>query len=592
MLYDRWMRASGEDITRKRNRHCLRVTARLFVVLLMFCAAGSDAAAQLFEGRPAAFTRADSLRGGLRPERTCYDVKFYRLNVRIDPDSQAIGGSNRMEFLVLEKTHLLQVDLFRNMEIDGVTLDDETGCDYRRDENAVFIATPRTLRPGELHSLLIVYHGKPRIARVPPWEGGFIWTKDSTGGPWVAVACQGTGASLWWPNKDHPADEPDSMAISVTVPPGLEDVSNGRLRSKRVHADGWTTFDWFVSSPINNYDVTVNVGKFSHFSDVYASGDTVTLDYYVLPQNLQKARRQFLQVKDMLRAYQHYFGPYPFPRDGYKLVESPHLGMEHQGCIAYGNGFLQGYRGRSSSAPGVMFDFIIVHESAHEWWGNSVTAADIADMWIHESFGAYAEALFVEYWHGRDSSLQYINGKRPNLWNKAPMQGPYGVNKEGSGDMYDKGQLVLNTLRSVIGNDSLWFSILRGIQEEFRWKTTSYDALVASITRRAGMNLGAFFDQYFRHAALPRLVATITRRGEETNLRFRWDAEVPEFAMPVIVHPAPGRSLTLSPVSSWTTLKLEDGADPAAFSVDNTHYLFDATITRQYIDPHEADPRL
>ncbi len=271
---------------------------------------------------------------------------------------------------------------------------------------------PKALK-GTRHALTVYYSGKPIVARRPPWDGGFTWDHDAQGNPWVVVTCEGTGASLWWPNKDHQSDEPDNMTISVTVPPGSEDISNGRLRRGPCCPDGWIRYDWFVSYPINNYCVTVNVGKYAHFSDVYKGEDgPVTLDYYVLPPNFEKAKKQFQQVKTMMAVYEKYFGKYPFYRDGYKLVECPHTGMEHQSCVAYGNRYLGGYRGRAPSADGLKFDFIIIHESAHEWWGNSVTAKDVADMWIHESFGAYAESLYVEDQFGRAAALKYINGKK------------------------------------------------------------------------------------------------------------------------------------------------------------------------------------
>ena len=533
-----------------------------------------------------AFTHADSLRGGWTAFRWCYDVTYYHLNVRIDPSSDSISGSNEIRFNVLNDCTTLQVDLFKNMEVDSIVLDGKSRCSVRRDGNAMFVTSPIPMRTGEHRSLTIWYDGKPVVARRPPWDGGFIWTKDSTGNPWVAVTCEGTGASLWWPNKDHPADEPDSMLISITVPPGLEDVSNGRLRSKTAEPDGWSRYDWFVSYPINNYCVTVNVGKFAHFSDTFVDHDTLTLDYYVLPQNLDRARRQFVQVKSMLSAFEYYFGPYPFVRDGYKLVDAPHNGMEHQSCVAYGNGYVNGYRGSASSAEGLTFDFIIVHESAHEWWGNSVTAADMADMWIHESFGAYAEALYVEKQLGREASLRYINAKKQNVRNTAPIQGKYGLNNEGSSDMYDKGQLVLNTLRSSLNNDSLWFAILRGMQRRFQYWTISYDSIVSYVSTASGKDYGPFFDQYFRHAALPRFDAFVIERGDSSFLRFRWNGSVSGFAMPVEVTAGNGWRRRIVPTASWQSLFLGTGVDPQAFRVDEDLFYCDPHIRRMYIEPH------
>ncbi len=421
--------------------------------LLLVLSSGGFAQLLPEKGAPS-FTRADTLRGMLTPLRTCYDVLYYHLDVRVDPEHRTISGSNTIRFAVVSDFTALQVDLFPDMDIHQILLEGKTKLAFEREFGAVFVRFPETMKKGTVREITVEYGGTPTVAKNPPWDGGLTWAHDSTGNPWVVVTCQGTGASLWWPNKDHQADEPDSMLISVTVPPGLEDISNGRLRERRVLSDGWTRFDWFVSYPINNYCVTINVGKFAHFSDRHINGDTLALDYFVMPEHLAAAREQFRQVGPMISSFEHWFGKYPFFRDGYKLVECPHTGMEHQSAVAYGNHYLQGYRGRASSAVGLKFDFIIIHESAHEWWGNSITAKDPADMWIHESFGAYAEALFVESLYGREQSIIYINGKKPNVRNDAPIIGVFNVNSEGSGDMYDKGQLLLNTLRSVIDNDS------------------------------------------------------------------------------------------------------------------------------------------
>lgn len=387
------------------------------------------------------FTRADSLRGFLSPLRSCYDVTYYHLDIAVDPDSQSVQGSNTVRFNVVTAFNKMQVDLFANMHVDSIKYEDGTLLKYSRQFCAVFIDMPKELEQNMTHQIVFYYSGKPQVAVNPPWDGGFIWKKDKQGNPWVMVTCQGTGASLWWPNKDHQSDEPDSMLLSVTIPKGMEDISNGRLRSKVELPNGRTQYNWFISYPINNYDVTVNIGKYAHFDDVYTSrdGSKLTLDYYVMPENLQKAEKQFKQVKTMLACYEKYFGKYPFYRDGYKLIESSHNGMEHQSAIAYGNHYRLGYEGRASSAVGSRFDFIIIHESAHEWWGNSVTSKDIADMWIHESFGAYAEALYVEYNWGHKAALEYINAKKQNVRNEEPIIGPYNVNHEGSSDMYDKG---------------------------------------------------------------------------------------------------------------------------------------------------------
>ncbi|HLX11225.1 MAG TPA: M1 family metallopeptidase, partial [Bacteroidota bacterium] len=380
---------------------------------------------------------------------------------------------------------------------------------------------------------------------------------------------------------------PDSMTISITVPKGLEDVSNGRLRAVTELPNRWTRYDWFVSVPINNYDVTINIGKFTHWHDVYngITGDTLSLNYYTLPENVARAKEQFKDVKRMLEAFERYFGPYPFYRDGYKLIESPHNGMEHQTAVAYGNRYTMGYRGRASSPVGLKFDFIIVHESAHEWWGNSITSKDVADMWIHESFGAYAEALFVEYWYGRDQSLAYINGKKWNVRNDSPIIGTYNVQNEGSGDMYDKGQLVLNTLRSVIDNDSLWFTILRGMQKTYKYQTITADTIINYVNAKTGKDLAYFFDQYLRHTKVPELDLFVSQKGNKTTLRYRWNTEVQDFHMPIKVTTADNKLDWITPTKDWQTLPLGD-MDPSHFKVADNLFYVNAKISTSYIDPN------
>ncbi len=535
------------------------------------------------------FTKADSLRGYLSPLRSCYDVTYYHLNVAINPSDSSIKGSNTIRFKVVNPFKEMQVDLFANMKVDKIEFEDGTPLKYSREFGAVFIYLPKELEQSSTHQIVFYYSGRPQIAKNPPWDGGFIWKKQKEGNPWVMVTCQGTGASLWWPNKDHQSDEPDSMLLSVTVPKGLEDISNGRLRSKIDLPDGQTQYNWFISYPINNYDVTINIGKYAHFSDVYTSSDgsKLTLDYYVLPENLQKAKQQFEQVKTMLACYEKYFGKYPFYRDGYKLIESSHNGMEHQSAIAYGNHYLEGYEGRASSAVGLKFDFIIIHESAHEWWGNSVTAKDVADMWIHESFAAYAEDLFVEYNWGHKAALEYINGKKQNVRDEKPIIGPYNVNQEGSGDMYDKGQLVLNTLRDVINNDSLWFSILKGMQQKFAYKTVDANDITNYINERTGTNYNYFFDQFLRYPKEPEFIAFAAQKGDKTVIRYKWNADVKDFKMPLKVTTSPNHFEFIYPTTQWQTLKLKD-FDPKDFKVDEDEFLCKVKIYLEYIDPESS----
>jgi aminopeptidase N len=519
------------------------------------------------------------------PERRCYDLTYYHLDVRIDPSDSSVHGYNDITFTVVEPFRRMQLDLFRNMTIDTITLDGGTPLRYVRELDAFFVETPELLKRGEGHTLRVYYSGKPQVAKRPPWSGGFTWERDAHGNPWVAVTCQGTGASLWWPNKDQQADEPDSMLISVTVPPGLEDISNGRLRAKALLADGWTRYHWFVSYPINNYCVTVNIGKYAHFSDFFVGPDTLTLDYFVLPENLEKAKAHFGQVKGMMGCFSRYFGPYPFYRDGYKLVECPHTGMEHQSAVAYGNRYLGGYGGRAPAEVGLKFDFIIIHESAHEWWGNSVTAKDVADMWIHESFGAYAEALYVECLYGYAEALKYINGKKPGVGNSSPIIGVYNVHRPGSGDMYNKGQLVLNTFRSVLDSDSLWFATLRGIAESFRYQTVTADDIFTYIARSTGKDYQYFFDQYLKYPKIPVLEVSIVKKGIDTRARYRWLADVKGFRMPVRVTMGRGIWGWIHPTTEWQTVSVA-GMSPEEFDLEKDRFYCELKKSWSYLDPN------
>jgi aminopeptidase N len=440
--------------------------------------------------------------------------------------------------------------------------------------NAVFISFPDTIRKGSVHSLKISYSGNPQIAKKPPWDGGFSWSKDKDDNPFVGVSCQGTGASLWWPCKDHQSDEPLEMLIRITVPPGLEEVSNGRLKRKTVLPDSWTKFEWYVSYPINNYDVTLNIAKYKHFSDAYFNSsytDSLTLDYYVLPDNYAKAQKQFEQVKSMLDCYYKFFGEYPFVRDGYKLVEAPYLGMEHQSCIAYGNKYRNGYLGFDMSGTGYKFDYIIIHESAHEWWGNSITTNDIADMWIHEGFGTYAEALYIEYLYGYDAYLQYINSEKKRVANDTPIIGRYGLNNKGSEDMYPKGALLLHTIRSIINDDKKFFSIIKGIQETFKYQTVNSRDIENYISEKAGMDLTDIFDLYLSNISIPKLSLKLEEDFTDLKITYRYTLggasafnegeyreKQPFFSMPVKVTLKKDKFDFIYPTTEWQTINIRD----------------------------------
>lgn len=520
------------------------LSACLFFLLLL------PACAQLITGGQAPFTRADTLRGSLRPERTCYDVLYYHLNIRVDPGEEYISGYNELSFRAVDDFSRVQVDLFENMRVDSIVWEGRR-LKYRREYHAVFIDFPETVRKGAQGTFRFYYSGSPVTAARAPWDGGFVWSADKEGRPWAAVACQGTGASLWWPNKDHQSEEPDSMLISIAVPDSLMDVSNGRLRGKTSLGDGYTRWDWFVGNPINNYDVTVNIADFAHFTGEYKGH---TLNYYVLHEHLEKAKEQFLEVPEMLACFEKYFGPYPFWEDGYKLVDAPYLGMEHQSAVAYGNKYRKGYLGRdlSGTGLGLKWDFIIVHESGHEWFGNSITSGDIADMWIHEGFTTYAESVYHECRWGYEEAMVYINGLKSNVLNDRPVRGPYGVNREGSSDMYYKAALMINTIRHIVDDDAQWWAMLREYCAGFRHRIVSASDVFDFFSKAAGRDLTPVFRQYLDHPEIPVLELELSGG----TLRYRWVAQEPGFNMPVDIFMG-GEEYRLEPTSEWQARDLQ-----------------------------------
>ena len=513
------------------------------------------------------FTRQDTLRGSITPQRAWWDLTYYDLQVSVDPDKRGISGRNVIRYRVLEEADRMQVDLQEPLEIRDATQDGEKLA-MEREGNAYFITLKKPQTPGAIEEVVVHYYGTPREAVRAPWDGGFSWKTDSTGSPFVATSCQGLGASVWWPNKDHMYDEVDSMAIRVTVPEPLMDVSNGRLR-KVTETDSTRTFHWFVSNPINNYGVNVNIADYAHFEDTY-EGEKGTLDlsYYVLPENLEKARDQFRQVPMMLEAFEHWFGPYPFYEDGFKLVEVPYLGMEHQSSVTYGNGYQNGYRGTdlSGSGWGMKFDFIIIHEAGHEWFANSITNRDIADMWIHEGFTAYSENLYLDYHFGKEAAAAYVIGTRARIQNDRPIIGPYGVNKEGSGDMYYKGANMLHTLRQLLEDDQLWRTILRGLNETFYHQTVTTSQIENYISKQSGKDLQAFFDQYLRTTMVP----TLEYRWDGSNLHYRYTEIVDGFDMPVRVL-VDEKPQWIYPTAQWQ--EKEFGSQPETFRLDPNFYV-------------------
>jgi len=518
------------------------------------------------------FDRADTLRGSDGPYRSWWDVTYYDLAVTVNPADSSVTGVNRITYRTLARGAVLQLDLQRPMALDSVILDGGAPLAQRREGNAYFVTLPAPQEAGTEHILAAWFRGKPRPAVRPPWDGGLSWEHDGGGRAWVVTSNQGLGASVWWPNKDFMAEEPDSQLIAVTVPDPMVDVSNGRLRDIRENGDGTTTYEWFVRSPVNNYSISINAGSYAHWSEaLQGESGTLSLDYWPLAEHEAEARRQWTQVRTTIQCFERWFGPYPWYEDGYKLVEVPYLGMEHQSAVTYGNGFRNGYRGTdlSGTGLGLQWDFIIVHESAHEWWGNNITAADAADLWIHESFANYAESLYTECLTGSvDAGARYVIGTRSRITNDRPIQGRFGVNDEGSGDKYYKGGNLLHTIRQLTRDDERWRSVLRGLNRDFRRRTVTGRQVEEYIARNAGVELGAVFDQYLRTTQVPVLEYQRTER----LLSFRWVNVVPGFAMPVRVTLDDGGWSWITPREGWQTAELHlAGGDP--FQVDDDFYV-------------------
>lgn len=504
-----------------------------------------------FQSNAQSFTRKDSLHGGLRHERTSYDVLRYNLDLTVFPKTKNIIGSNTIDFKVVENTSKIQIDLFENMQIDSIVWQSKK-LNYQREFDAVFISFPQELKKDTAESITFYYQGNPIIAKKAPWDGGFVFSKDSNGKDWIAVAVQGTGASLWYPCKDSQTDEPDfGASVKVAVPNELMCVSNGRYVGSENLKNGFTRWDWEVKNPINNYNITLNVGDYVHIQDTYKGLD---LDYYVLRENEEKAKNHFEEVKPMMECFQSKFGEYPFKEDGYKLVETPYLGMEHQSAVAYGNKYMKGYRGADLSMTGIglTFDYITIHESGHEWFGNSITSKDIADMWIHEGFTQYSEIVFVECQLGYEKAMKYANGLKNNVRNDKPIIGNYGVNNEGSGDMYPKGALLLNTLRHIINDDIKWWELIMDYSTTFRHKIIDTETVISFFNKESGMNLTPIFKQYLRYTSIPKLELI----QEKKCLNYRWITDVKDFAMPVELS-INGEKKWIQPTTYWKTIKIK-----------------------------------
>lgn len=516
------------------------------------------------------FTRQDTLRGSITPEREWWDLIYYHLDIEVKPDDKFISGKNTIHYDILKPYQIMQIDLQPPMQITKVVQNGEE-LDVKHDGNAHFITLNTPQRMGENKSITIYYEGQPREAIQAPWDGGFSWKKDDNETHFIATSCQGLGASAWWPNKDHMYDEVDSMLISVTNPKGLTNISNGRLR-KHVEHDSTVTSHWFVSNPINNYGVNVNIGDYVNFSEIYTGENgQLDMDYWVLSYNLDKAKEHFKDAPKTIEAFEYWFGPYPFYEDSYKLVEVPYLGMEHQSSLTYGNQYKKGYLGTDLSRTGwgLKWDFIIVHESGHEWFANNITYKDAADMWIHEAFTSYAENLFLNYHYGKEASADYVIGTRANIQNDRPLIGHYNVNKEGSIDMYYKGANMLHTLRQLIEDDDKWRQILRGMNSTFYHQTVTTQQIENYISQQTGIDLTEFFNQYLRTTMVPTFEYEII----DHQLRYRWTNIVDDFDMPIEVE-IDGKTEWLFPNSEWKTKTIKN----TDFKIDRDYYVYSKAI--------------
>ncbi|HRI80209.1 MAG TPA: M1 family metallopeptidase [Cyclobacteriaceae bacterium] len=517
-----------------------------------------------------AYTRADTIRGAVTKERGWWDLQKYELTVAVNPEAKMLKGSNIVRYKVVSSNSVMQIDLQAPMVIESVSQDGKK-LEVTDVGNAHFIKLVKPQNVGDVNDLKIEFSGNPRVAVRAPWDGGITWGKDSLGNHFVATSNQGIGASVWWPCKDHPADEPDNgILISLNVPGNLVAVANGRLKKEIKEKNKTKTFVWEVISPINDYGVNINVGDYVHFSEKYnGEKGVLDMDYWVLRYNLEKAKAQFKDAPRMMKAFEHWFGPYPFYEDSYKLVEVPYLGMEHQSSVTYGNKYKNGYLGRDLSGTGwgLKWDYIIIHESGHEWFANNITYKDVADMWVHEGFTMYSESLFIEYYYGKEAGQEYTRGLRITIGNQSPVIGDYDVHGRGAQDMYNKGNNILNTLRTIVNNDDLWRTMLRGLGKTFYHQTVTSKQIEEYIAKTLNLNLNAFFDQYLRNSQIPAFEYWIN----DGKLIYRWANCIPGFDMPITLL-IDGKPKVLNPTRMPKTEKL-DSANPSV-KVDPNFYVY------------------
>ncbi len=547
----------------------IRLYKSLFFISLLLSAGNSYAQEALFHS---AFSHQDSLRGSNGMGRIYWDVLKYTITVTPDFETKTITGINKIDFIDSGST-VIQIDLQEPMFIDSVK-NNKSHYTFNREGNVYWV----TLRSNKTNrfqpykrSLTFFFHGKPKEAVNPPWDGGWIWKKDIHGNPWMSVACQGLGASIWYPCKDIQSDEPNNGAVlRIIVPDSLIGIGNGKLKEKKAFGKGKMLYTWQVVSPINNYNIVPYIGKYVHFMDNYKGlNGPLSMDYWVLNDHLEKAKKQFADAPRMMKAFEYWFGPYPFYADGYKLVEAPHLGMEHQSATAYGNKFKNGYLGRdlSGSGWGLKWDFIIVHESGHEWFANNITTNDIADMWVHEGFTNYSEVLFTEYYYGKEAGNDYAIGLRKNIQNDVPIIAPYGVNKEGSGDMYYKGANMIHLIRQVISDDDKFRNILIGLNKKFFHKTVNTADIEDYINKESGKDFSKVFDQYLRTVKIPQLEYAF----QNNQLKYRYANTVEGFTLPIkITIGKTNQPVWITPTKDWQIIQI-NGEE--TISIDRNFYV-------------------
>ena len=582
-----------------------------FLYLLLLLAMSSSAQ------QKETFTHADTLRGSLNPNRMWWDVLRYDISVTPDYEAKTIEGSNIITYkqcfnsklktdqirktnIVLKKEALqMQIDLQQPMIIDSIVTadsiiagtyegrkkDEYRGANriklnYKTEGNVTLVNIPENHFDYAQDAITIYYHGKPREAVKPPWDGGWIWSKDSLGRPWMSVACQGLGASVWYPCKDHQSDEPDSGAsLTITVADSLVAVGNGRLTNKHQNGNGTTSYTWRVVNPINNYLIVPYIGKYVNFGEVY-KGEKGNLDvnFWVLDYNAQRAKEHSLpEVNRMLKAFEYWMGPYPFYEDSYKLVDAPHLGMEHQSATAYGNKYMNGYLGRDLSGTGwgLKWDFIIVHESGHEWFANNITSKDLADMWIHEGFTNYSETLFTDYYYGSEAGNEYNFGIRKRIQNDKPIIAHYGVNEEGSGDMYYKSGNMLHAIRHSLNDDEKFRMILRGLNKTFYHQTVTTAQIENYVDEQAHFDYSKVFDQYLTTTQIPSFEYYFTK--EKNKVFYRYTNCIAGFNLPLTLKDSSTTMIKIYPTTEWKSSAVT-GKQASLFTKDAIEKMYDLNV--------------